>query len=331
MSNRYPYNRGSGFIKGILAVAGLAAFSLCVALLWQTFVSQTDATGIVDEPTESSTTTTPSPSATASPTVESTPSPAISATQTPAPSPEMNTEVTPPAPTTGASASSPTLTDVNALTTPSSTTSTAVDATPEQLDSDRVTSDYFNDAVFFGDSITTGIELYRIMEGTTVIAHKGINLFNVDSREVIETADGSMITMVEALKRTTPGKIYILIGANSITASENETALTHYESLLTDIKDNHPDAIIYVQSVLPVNEAIFSVEYGSNVTNAHIDSFNERLEVIVDDLELHYLDLSPVFKDENGELNPTPDGLHINSSQYIAWMDFLKENTVEGN
>ena len=34
---------------------------------------------------------------------------------------------------------------------------------------DRVTSAYFNDAVFIGDSLTTGIQLYNILPDTTVL------------------------------------------------------------------------------------------------------------------------------------------------------------------
>lgn len=45
--------------------------------------------------------------------------------------------------------------------------------------SDWVSSDYFNDAVFVGDSISTGIELYGVMDGTTVLAGTGANLSSI--------------------------------------------------------------------------------------------------------------------------------------------------------
>ncbi|MFR1480880.1 MAG: hypothetical protein ACLSB9_36975 [Hydrogeniiclostridium mannosilyticum] len=38
-----------------------------------------------------------------------------------------------------------------------------------------VTDSYFDDAVFIGDSISEGIELYGLMDNATIVAHTGLN------------------------------------------------------------------------------------------------------------------------------------------------------------
>ena len=90
-------------------------------------------------------------------------------------------------------------------------------------ESERVRSDYFNDAVFIGDSLTTGIELYNILPDTTVLASTGINLDTIDSKQVIGTGD-SKLTIPDALRQTSNvGKIYILSLIHIYTASAGES------------------------------------------------------------------------------------------------------------
>lgn len=64
-------------------------------------------------------------------------------------------------------------------------------------ESERVTSAYFNDAVFIGDSLTTGIQLYNILPDTTVLAAVGVGLENIYTQEVIGTEDSKQ-TILEA-------------------------------------------------------------------------------------------------------------------------------------
>ena len=49
-------------------------------------------------------------------------------------------------------------------------------------ETERVKSPYFDDAVFVGDSITTGIELYQMMANTTVLALSLIHISRPLSR-----------------------------------------------------------------------------------------------------------------------------------------------------
>lgn len=182
---------------------------------------------------------------------------------------------------------------------------------------------YFDDAVFVGDSITTGIKLYDVMANAKVFAATGMSLDNIFSKELVE-AGGEKLTVLDALKVTDPKKIYIMLGANSLGAED--WALSQYERLIGEVIGQHPHCIVYVQSVLPIYEPTFFVRYGTYITNAQIDRFNEKLAEISAQKGAVYLDVASAFKDETGSMPSeyTPDGIHINPKQYTMWFDYLK-------
>lgn len=196
---------------------------------------------------------------------------------------------------------------------------------PEQS---RVTSSYFDDAAFIGDSISTGIKLYDVMSNAEVFASVGTSLENIGTKQAIKD-NGEQITILEALRRSECKKIYIMLGANSL-GGGIDRAVETYSSLLDTILSQNPGTVIYIQSALPINEAIFAKSYNSGVTNAKIDEFNARLCALAVEKGLYYLDVASVFKDDTGSMPAeyTPDGLHINSAQYITWFDYLKTHAV---
>ncbi len=194
---------------------------------------------------------------------------------------------------------------------------------------DRVTSAYFDDAVFIGDSITTGISLYDVMSNTTVYASTGVGLSNVLTKE-FASVGGTDMTVPDALRAAPPKKIYLLLGANSLAGDLDEVAKS-YASVLDTIRSCAPDALLYVQSVFPINEELYAVKYNGSITNEIIREFNQKLLKICEEKKIYYLDLYSFFADESGQMPSeyTPDGLHFNSAQYLDWFDYLKTHAIE--
>ncbi len=192
----------------------------------------------------------------------------------------------------------------------------------------RITSAYFDDAVFIGDSITTGIKLYDVMSNATVLASTGIGLENITTKQAIKSGEKSL-TVLQALAQTKAKKVYIMLGANSILGN-HDALISLYGSLIDEVRKNAPESIIYVQSVLPINEEIFHVKYNPNTGNSDIMDFNEKLAALSAEKDAYYLDVGSVFRDEKGGMpaDYTPDGMHINSAQYIMWFDYLKTHAV---
>ena len=195
--------------------------------------------------------------------------------------------------------------------------------------SDWVGSDYFDDAVFVGDSITDGIKLYGVMNNATVIAHTGINPETILYKEVIKTDSGT-VSVLDALAQVEAGKIYVMQGANGVAFINRDKFIEYYGQLLDEIKKIHPNATIYVQSILPVTAAKSSDPL---YANDKIDSYNQALLELTKEKQVYYLNVAEAFKDENGNLpdEASPkDGMHFGADYYTKWFDYLKTHTVEG-
>ena len=196
---------------------------------------------------------------------------------------------------------------------------------------ERVTSAYFDDAAFIGDSISTGIKLYDVMQNTDVYAAVGISLESIFTNKAIKTEDGSKVTIFDAIDGKEYGKVYIMLGANSLMNS-HDALIKQYGKVIDEVKTRlGDDCIIYIQSVFPVYEEVFHKKYPHNTTtNADIDSFNLLLAELASEKGAYYLDIASAIKNADGVLPPesTSDGLHIGAELYIKWFDYLKTHTV---
>ena len=193
--------------------------------------------------------------------------------------------------------------------------------------SDRVLNSYFDDVVFIGDSLTEGIKLYDIMSNATVLSHTGLGLDNIYTKEVVEQADGTKISVIDALRlEENVGKIYILMGPNSI-GYNKETFVSKYGLIIDTVKQAHPESIIYIQSMLPV-----TTTNNYKLDNNVIDEYNLALIELAEEKEVYYLDVNSALKGPDGAL-PTEaspaDGMHLNATYYQKWFDYLKTHTVK--
>ncbi len=195
-------------------------------------------------------------------------------------------------------------------------------------ESARVRSEYFDDAMFVGDSITTGIKVYDVMSNATVIASTGINPDTILHSKVIKDANGNAKTVIDAMKDYQPKKIYIMLGANGVAFLDKETMIDLYGQFVDLVKAQHPDSIIYVQSILPVTKE--KADGDSRYSNAKIDEYNQAIIEMTKQKQVYYLNVAEAFKDENGALpsEGSPDGMHFNPPYYTKWFDYLKTHTL---
>lgn len=203
------------------------------------------------------------------------------------------------------------------------------DANGNERNPDRVRSDYFDDAVFVGDSITTGISLYDIMSNARVYAKTGLGVAGILDNPFIE-ADGQNITLSEAFRREPAGKIYVMLGGNSL-GNYDGKLIEPFTKFIETIAQENPNTVIYIQSVLPVNEAKYREKYHKELKNEWIDDYNSKLKELSEKNGYYYLDVASIFKDETGGMPAeyTRDGVHIGVEQYSMWFDYLKEHTAE--
>ena len=185
---------------------------------------------------------------------------------------------------------------------------------------------YFNDALFVGDSRTVGMANYAPLDGATYFATTGLAAHKVYS---VTNEVGSMKgqTFSQVLASRTFGKVYVMLGINEI--GNNRTAtLQQYQDLLSKIRAAQPNAIIIIQANLHVAQSRSSTD--AIVNNTQINSFNEAIASFADGVTSFYLDVNPIFDDENGALRAeyTHDGTHPLAKYYKDWDAFLEQHAI---
>lgn len=195
------------------------------------------------------------------------------------------------------------------------------------LETDPVDSDYFEDAVFIGDSRTEGMLLFTGLSDTISYAEKGLTVDTVFTKPVVKR-DGKKITVMDALRETDFKKVYIMFGINETGWAYSELFINKYSKIIDEIKDINPKAIIYIQEILPVTETVSKTH--SYITNKKIYEFNKLLRKLANDQNVYYIDVGKAVSDNNGCLpeDAANDGIHLKKSYCIKWLDYLKSHTV---
>lgn len=198
--------------------------------------------------------------------------------------------------------------------------------------SNPVDYSYFDDAIFFGDSISTGIPLYMktSVPNAEVIAYQGVSPTRASTMECIEV-DGVKMTMLDAAKsKGERKKVYIMLGANSLDTDE-ETFMEGYQTFVKEVKEQYPGAVIYIQSILPVTATVNDIYESPNINNERISGFNAAILDLAKSLGVYYVDVAQCMVDEGGflpnEASPV-DGMHLNPEYYYKWFDYLRAHTV---
>ncbi|MDY7021970.1 MAG: GDSL-type esterase/lipase family protein, partial [Cyanobacteriota bacterium] len=91
-----------------------------------------------------------------------------------------------------------------------------------------------------------------------------------------------------------------------------------------DLRWVHPDTQIVVQSILPHSAEAATWESRDRllaIPNSRIRLLNRKLEALATAEGALYLNLHPLFTDEDGKLRPelSTDGLHLNNNGYLVW------------
>ena len=81
----------------------------------------------------------------------------------------------------------------------------------------------------------------------------GISIFKLESKKAI-TIDGVDYTLVEALAQKQYNKVYICLGVNELGYFNDQGFYDSYCKVIDDIRASQPNAVIYIQNLIPLNE-----------------------------------------------------------------------------
>lgn len=193
----------------------------------------------------------------------------------------------------------------------------------------RVEMSYFADTLFVGDSITQGLNEYASgIKEAKYAAYRGVGPKQLLDG-VYKNSDGTQVSYFDDIKNANAGKIYIMLGINSINSGTTDEAFIKYYGDLLDkmMLECAPQTAIYVQSITPVSAQTAQDE---RYSQTHIDALNEQIAKLAFSRGLNYLDVNAVLKGEDGNLNAdytAPDGLHLNGAGYGVWKEYLITHT----
>ncbi len=180
--------------------------------------------------------------------------------------------------------------------------------------------EYFDDALFIGDSRTVGISSYGTLKNADYFCDIGLSVYKIDDYNV-----GGM-TVWDKLRKKQYAKIYVMLGINEI-GNDLEGTTAKYRRLVDGIREIQKDALIYLQANLHVSTE-GETQY---ITNERINILNSNLQAMADaSKKIYYLDVNPIFDDANGYLTSefASDGVHVLARYYATWCDWLCKNTV---
>lgn len=193
----------------------------------------------------------------------------------------------------------------------------------------EVSDDYFDDAVFIGDSRVVSLYEYSDWKEATYYCSSGMTLGGVFKEPTGRWKDGNWkVNIADALQQKQYKKVYIMLGINDMGVGDLDYFMNHYTDMVNQIHEWQPDAIIYIMSIMNVSAERNA--QGDYINNEAIRVRNERLKELDNGRDTFYLDINSVVCDENGYLNAeyTFDGVHLYAQYVPLWTDYLKTHAI---
>ncbi len=187
---------------------------------------------------------------------------------------------------------------------------------------DKVDVSYFDDAVFIGDSLTIGIQNFSGFN-STFLCMGGLNTRNLESAQL---PNGSTVLgTIENAEHM--GKVYIMLGTNEIAYGEPDGFIQRYGEFIDKARKKFPDAIVYIQSIMPVTREISDT---TSIKRDSIIEYNKLLLKLAEDKQCYYIDLHSYFKNSDNYLpdNIGSDGIHLGPEKYKELAGYLQTHAI---
>ena len=169
------------------------------------------------------------------------------------------------------------------------------------------------DIEFIGDSITQGWEgggknVWQEFYGKRKVINFGVS--GDRTQHVLWRFENGQLDGIKAKVAV------VMIGTNNSNNQDNTEAdiLAGVTSIVQQIRDHHPDTKILLLGIFPRGKT-FSPQRGK------ILQVNEALARLDDGKNIFYLDLGPLFIENDGSISKSimPDALHPNEAGYRIW------------
>ncbi|MES2429035.1 MAG: family 20 glycosylhydrolase [Bacteroidota bacterium] len=178
----------------------------------------------------------------------------------------------------------------------------------------RVLPQSKGDIIFLGNSITNGNEWDELF-----------NDANIKNRGISGDGTLGVLNRLDEVTVRKPGKIFLLIGVNDLAAGYQPDSVVQKIFLITKkIHEQSPGTKLYIQSLLPVNNAFNKFPNHVNKSE-QIKQVNVLLQKGAALYSYNFIDLYPSFCNTDGKLDTlyTNDGLHEKGAGYMLWKHLI--------
>ena len=135
-----------------------------------------------------------------------------------------------------------------------------------------------------------------------------------------------ILNRLSALAVTKPSTIYVMAGTNDLRQGvSDEIILDNIRQIVTQLRQNHPQAQIVVESILPTRLSLLKNDSKTLLQADRISNLNQQIAKIARASGAGYLNLNALFADSQGQMRQdlTTDGIHLSRRGYEVWQDAL--------
>ncbi len=170
----------------------------------------------------------------------------------------------------------------------------------------RSIKEKFTGAVVLGDSVAEGFLEYDILNASSVAAEIGVHLDELDEQ-------------IAKVKELSPSVLFLYLGMNDVTATNGDvdSFISEYRAVLTQLKEEGPDAHIFVNSIFPVQDKAIAEE----PLREKIPDYNEALKELCDSQTVAFIDNTSLVEEQYYE----QDGMHFKADFYPIWAQHMAE------
>jgi hypothetical protein len=192
----------------------------------------------------------------------------------------------------------------------------------------KVPDDYFDDALFIGNSI----QQIQHQIGRLNASFMTTGDFNIYRyfEWLLRTPEGDEQVVSDYVEQNRFGKIYLGFGVNEVSYENQERMWQGYRDMLAHVKAHQPDAIIYLQGVLPVYPPLMEEVAKELITPEKILEFNHKLAILAEDEGVYMVNPAEAVQDENGWLDEewSFDGVHFGPTATEIWDTYLEYHAI---
>ena len=205
-----------------------------------------------------------------------------------------------------------------------------------------VPSEYFDDVVFVGDSVSEGFRRYVSWKKDDLdidyfgkaqfLTAGNFGVHNALEGNCLPVYKGQKIPLEDNIAQMDVKKVYILLGLNDVAIYSRETVIENYEEVINRILSKKPNLEIFIQSVTPITRFEESNEDIPNLDRAHIKALNEALKEMAEEKGYFYLDIASAVIDSEGFLPNEfsfDETCHMHPDALELWIDYLRTHTLK--